>query len=109
MIRKRNDYTLSIISICRDWVFMARALFISSVVSPSLLLQFFASSLMLVHYRICLLALKLGVSALKGTTRRLCRVSSGTLTFRVVLFGIRLRSSLTRSHRAFFTLYWETL
>ena len=51
---------------------------------------------MLVHYRICLLALKLGVSALKATTPLLCQVSSGTWMYQAGLSGIRLRSYLNK-------------
>ena len=108
-VRKRNERISFIINICRDWGSTVRGLFISLAVSPSLLLQYFVSSLMLVHCQIYLLALKLGVSVLKATTPLLCRVSSGTWMYRVGLSGIRLRSYLTKNRRVFSTRYWEIL
>ena len=71
--------------------------------------QSFANLLMLVHYLICLLVLKLAVFVLKVMTLLLCQVSSGTLMFQVVRYVIQLRSSLTKSHQEFSTRYLETL
>jgi len=69
---------------------------------------FFVSLLMRVRYPTSLLVLKLADCVLKVTIRLSCRVSSAMWTYRVVQFGIRLHSFLTRSHHRYYTSCLET-
>ncbi len=107
--KKRKDYISYITNTYLDWVSTAQVLYISLVDWLSQRLRSFANLLMRVHYLICLRVLKLAVSALKVMTLHLCQVSSGTWMFQVVRYGIQLRSSLTKSHQAFYTRYLATL
>ena len=95
--RKRKDNFLFIINIYRGLVSMAQVLYTSLVGWLKALQVFFVNLLMLVLYLIYQLVLKLGVYVSKGMIRLSCRVSSVTLTYRVVQFVTRLLSFLTRS------------
>ena len=76
---------------------MARVSYTSLVDWLKALQVFFVNLLMLVLYLIYRLVLKLRVFASKGMIRLSCRVSSVTLTYRVVQFVTLLLSFLTRS------------
>ena len=100
ILRSVKDRTLFTIDTYRALGSMERVLFILLVVLLKVPQVFCVNLLMLARLVTCQLALKLGAFVLKATIRLSCRVSSATWTYRVVLFGTRLHSFLTRNpHR----------
>ena len=83
---------------------MVQASFTSLVGWLKALQVFFVNLSMLVLYLIYRLVLKLGVYASKGMIRLSCRVSSVTLTYRVVQFVTLLLSFLTRNQFGLYQL-----
>ena len=96
MKRKEKDNTLFITNIFRGLASMARVSYTSLVGWLKALQVFFVNLLMLVLSNLPA-GLKAGVYASKGMIRLSCRVSSVTLTYRVVQFVTRLLLFLTRN------------
>src|SRR6056300_687914 len=109
ILRSVKDSTLFTIDTYRALGFTERALFTLLVVLLKVPQVFFGNLLMRVRFLTSPLVLKLADCVLRGTIRLSCRVSSAMWTYRVVQFGIRLHSFLTRSHHQYYTNCSEIL